>query len=133
MKLPPPPKISARTIVQKAPPPPPADIPPQTIPETPRIPAYTPPPPDVVPVDVVPVPVAVAPVAELPLLPPPPLAPPVPAVTPAAPVLFTSSADRVTQAVTLIVLFMACGCWIYGNRITSQMNVRKREHVAAGA
>jgi phosphate/sulfate permease len=48
-------------------------------------------------------------------------------------VLFTSSAEPGTQALTLIVLFMACGCWIYGNRIASQMTVRKTERAAAGA
>jgi phosphate/sulfate permease len=48
-------------------------------------------------------------------------------------VLFTSSAEPATQALTLIVLFMACGCWIYSNRIASQMTVRKKERVAADA
>jgi phosphate/sulfate permease len=57
----------------------------------------------------------------------------VPVSTPVSRVLFTSSMEPGTQAVTLIVLFMACGCWIYGNRIGSQVTVRKTERAAAGA
>jgi hypothetical protein len=137
IKPPPPPVISAQTVVQTAPEKPPQRIPPPEIPEPviPDIPVYTPPA-DVVPVTIAPAPVAVAPAvpAEIPILAPPPSAPPAPVVTPVSRVLFTSSAEpRGTQALTLIVLFMACGCWIYGNRIGSQMSARKREHAAAGA
>jgi hypothetical protein len=122
-------------VVQTAPPPPPpVKIPPPVIdvqqPIIPSVPGDAQPP-DVVSVNVVPSAVPVAPVpAEIPLL-PPPSAPPVPVQVPR--VLFTSSAEPGTQALTLIVLFMACGCWIYGNRIASQMTVRRKERVAAGA
>jgi hypothetical protein len=137
VKLPPPAIINAQTVVQTAPPPPPVKIPPPVIevqqPIIPSVPVDTQPP-DVVPVNVVPSPVPVAPVpAEIPLLPAPPSAPPVPVSTPVSRVLFTSSMEPGTQAVTLIVLFMACGCWIYGNRIGSQVTVRKTERAAAGA
>jgi hypothetical protein len=133
VKLPPPAIINAQTVVQTAPPPPPVRIPPPVIeveqPIIPSVPVDTQPA-DVVPVNVVPSAVPVAPVpAEIPLLPPPPAAPPVPVSR----VLFTSSAEPGTQALTLIVLFMACGCWMYGNRIASQMTVRKKERAAAGA
>jgi phosphate/sulfate permease len=57
----------------------------------------------------------------------------VPVPAPVSRVLFTSSMEPGTQAVTLIVLFMACGCWIYGNRIGSQVTVRKTERATAGA
>jgi len=67
------------------------------------------------------------------MLPASPAAPPVPVSTPVSRVLLTSSAEPGTQALTLIVLFMACGCWIYGNRIGSQITVRKKERAAAGA
>jgi hypothetical protein len=91
-------------------------------------------PPDVVPVNVVPSAVPVAPVpAEIPMLPAPPAAPPLPVSTPVSRVLLTSSAQPGTQALTIIVMFMACGCWLYGNRIASQTTLRKRERVAAGA
>ena len=84
--------------------------------------------------NVVPSDVPVAPVpAEIPLLPPPPAAPPAPVSTPVSRALLTSSAEPGTQALTLIVLFMACGCWIYGNRIGSQITVGKKERAAAGA
>ena len=138
VKLPPPAIINAQTVVQTAPPPPPpVKIPPPVIevhePVIPSIPADTQPH-DVLPVDVAPSVVPIAPVpAEIPLPPPPPSAPPAPVSTPVSRVLFTSSAEPGTQALTLIVLFMACGCWIYGNRIASQMTVRKKERVAAGA
>jgi hypothetical protein len=133
VKLPPPAIINAQTVVQTAPPPPPVRIPPPVIeveqPIIPSVPVDTQPA-DVVPVNVVPSAVPVAPVpAEIPLLPPPPAAPPVPVSR----VLFTSSAEPGTQALTLIVLFMACGCWMYGNRIASQMTVRKKERATAGA
>jgi hypothetical protein len=137
VKLPPPAIITAQTVVQTAPPPPPVYIPPPVIeihqPIIPSIPVE-PELPDVVPVNVVPSAVPVAPVpAEIPLLPPPPAAPPAPVSTPVTHVLFTSSAEPGTQALTLIVMFMACGCWIYGNRIGSQITVRKNERAAAGA
>jgi hypothetical protein len=137
VKLPPPAIINAQTVVQTAPPPPPVKIPPPVIevdqPTIPSIPVDTQPH-DVLPVNVAPSAVPAAPVpAEIPLLPPPPAAPPAPVSTPVSHVLFTSSAEPGTQALTLIVLFMACGCWIYGNRIASQMTVRKKERVAAGA
>jgi hypothetical protein len=138
VKLPPPAIINAQTVVQTAPPPPPpVKIPPPVIevqqPIIPSVPVDTQPP-DVIPVNVVPSPVPVAPVpAEIPMLPAPPAAPPVPVPTSVSRVLFTSSAEPGTQALTLIVLFMACGCWIYGNRIGSQMTVRKKERAAAGA
>lgn len=135
VKLPPPAIINAQTVVQTAPPPPPpVRIPPPVIEVyQPSIPVDTQPH-DVLPVDVAPSAVPIAPVpAEIPLLPPPPSAPPAPVSTPMPRVLFTSSAEPGTQALTLIVLFMACGCWIYGNRIASQMTVRKKERVAAGA
>lgn len=152
MKLAPDPIVSNRPVIQRDPPRVPVNIPPPDLkvpqPISPRIPFEPPPPdvvpvdtppPDVVPVDVVPsaVPVAPVPVApipvENPLLPAPPSAPPVPVSTPVSGVLFTSSAEPGTQALTLIVLFMACGCWIYGNRIGSQMTVRKTDRAAAGA
>jgi hypothetical protein len=137
VKLPPPAIINAQTVVQTAPPPPPVNIPPPVIdvqqPIIPNIPVE-PQPPDIVPVNVVPSDVPVAPVpAEIPLLPPPPAAPPAPVSTPVSRVLLTSSAEPGTQALTLIVLFMACGCWIYGNRIGSQITVGKKERAAAGA
>jgi hypothetical protein len=137
VKLPPPAIINAQTVVQTAPPPPPVKIPPPVIevqqPIIPSVPVDTQPP-DVVPVNVIPSSVPVAPVpAEIPLLPAPPSAPPVPVPAPVSRVLFTSSAEPGTQALTLIVLFMACGCWIYGNRIGSQMTVRKKERAAASA
>ncbi len=145
VKLPEPPemKISNRPVIQIAPPPPPVRIPPPPeieVPQpiSPRVPVE-PPLPDVVPVNVEPVPVPVAPVAiapvpvEIPPLLAPPSAPPAPVSTPVSLVLFTSSAEPGTQAVTIIVLFMACGCWVYGNRIGSQITVRKRERAAAGA
>jgi hypothetical protein len=134
VKLPPPAIISNRPVIQRDIPPPPVDIPPPVIPirepVTPRVPVDTPP--DVVPVNVVPSPVPVAPVpVVIPELPAPPAAPPVPVSV--SGVLFTSSAEPGTQALTLIVLFMACGCWIYGNRIGSQITVRKKDRAAAGA
>jgi hypothetical protein len=137
VKLPPPAIINAQTVVQTAPPPPPVNIPPPVIdvqqPIIPNVPVE-PQPPDIVPVNVVPADVPVAPVpAEIPLLPPPPASPPAPVSTPVSRVLLTSSAEPGTQALTLIVLFMACGCWIYGNRIGSQMTVGKKERAAAGA
>lgn len=142
VKPPPPPVIAAQTVVQKAPPPPPRvpppAIPPDNLPRIPRNPVE-PPPPDLVPVNVepAPVPVAPAPVAPVPVVNPvgePPSAPAAPiSTTPVSRVLFTSSAEPGTQALTLIVLFMACGCWVYGNRIASQFSVRRKEHVAAGA
>jgi hypothetical protein len=124
-------------VVQTAPPPPPVKIPPPVIevqqPIIPSVPVDTQPP-DVVPVNVIPSSVPVAPVpAEIPPLPAPPSAPPVPVPTAVSRVLFTSSMEPGTQALTLIVLFMACGCWIYGNRIGSQITVRKKERAAAGA
>ena len=138
VKLPPPAIINAQTVVQTAPPPPPpVRIPPPVIevyqPIIPSVPVDTPPP-DVVLVNVAPPAVPLAPVpAEIAPIPSPPLAPPAPVPTPMPRVLFTSSAEPGTQALTLIVLFMACGCWVYGNRIASQMTGRKKERVAAGA
>jgi hypothetical protein len=134
VKLPPPAIISNRPVIQRDIPPPPVDIPPPVIPirepVTPRVPVNTPP--DVIPVNVVPSPVPVAPVpVVIPELPAPPAAPPIPVSV--SRVLFTSSAEPGTQALTLIVLFMACGCWIYGNRIGSQITVRKKDRAAAGA
>ena len=134
VKLPPPAIINAQTVVQTAPPPPPVNIPPPPVitsyqPTIPSIPVNTEPqPPAVVPVNVVPPPVVAPAPVEIPL-PATPSAPP----APVSRVLFTSSAEPGTQALTLIVLFMACGCWIYGNRISSQITVRKKERAAAGA
>jgi hypothetical protein len=138
---PPPAVFHAQTVVETAPPPPPPPapkIPPPAIavhqPVTENVPVDTPPP-AVVPVEAIPVPVIDAPApADVPPLPVlPPAAPPVPVPTPVSHVLFTSSAEPGTQALTLIVLFMACGCWIYGNRIGSQMTGRRSERAAAGA
>ena len=137
VKMPPPPVFTAQTVVQTAPPPPPAQTPPPPVTyhplNIPNHPVDTQPP-AVVPVNVVPVFAPVAPVpAEVPTLPPPPAAPPAPASTPVSLVLFTSSMEPGTQAATLIVLFMACGCWVYGNRIGGQITVRKKERATASA
>jgi hypothetical protein len=133
VKLPPPAIITAQTVVQTAPPPPPrVKTPPPVIeiqqPVIPTIPQLAPPP--------AVVPVAVAPPAPVPVeipLPATPPAPSAPVVTPVSRVLFTSSADPGTQALTIIVLFMAAGCWVYGNRIGSQITVRKKDRATAGA
>ena len=138
VKLPPPAIINAQTVVQTAPPPPPpVRIPPPVIdvqqpliPDTPVEPQR----PAVVPVEVVPPAPVVAPVpVEIPL-PAPPSAPPAPVVTPISRVLFTSSTEPMgIQSLTIIVLFMVCGCWVYGNRIASRMSERRNERATAGA
>jgi hypothetical protein len=132
------PVVSNRPVIQRLPERPPAEIPPPEIPDrqpVPNIPVYTPPPADV-PVTVMPPPIAVAPAvpAEIPIVAPPPAAPPAPVVIPVPRVLLTSSTEPMgTQALTVIVLLLVCGCWIYGHRIASQITVRKREHAVASA
>jgi hypothetical protein len=137
VKQPPVPVVSNRPVIQKLPERPPAEIPPPDIPNrqpVPNIPVYTPPPPDVAPVVPAPIAVAPAPPAEIPVVAPPPSAPPSPALAPVPRVFFTNISEPMgTQSATLIVLFMACGCWIYGNRIASRMTERKTEHAPAGA
>lgn len=121
--------ISAQTVERRAPRTP-EYVPPEVIPPTfdepvpvniPRVPVDIP----LVPVDVpvivappVPVAVPVTPPVELPKVPAPPAAPPLP--VPAAPqVLLTSSAQPGTQALTIIMVFLVAGAWIYAHRIAS--------------
>lgn len=110
-------------------PPIPIDIPVDTPVDIPQV-AVEPPAvePELVPVavPVTPPPVAPPQVAPPPIAPPvipePPTAPALPA--PASPqVLLTSSAEPGTQALTLILMFLTAGGWIYGHRIASHWTV----------
>lgn len=72
----------------------------------------------------VPVAVPVPPPVELPVLPEPPAAPPLP--VPASPqILLTSSAEPGTQALTLILMFLVAGVWVFGHRIASHSTLVK--------
>ena len=73
------------------------------------------------------VPVAVT---EVPAAPPPEVRPAPPVVEPtAAAITLSSRVGTGTVALTLILIVLISGVWLYGNRLGSHITVRRNNHV----
>jgi hypothetical protein len=122
---------SNRGTLQPTAPPPAAPVQPATPAVAAPPPRYTPAAPVAVTetVPVVPPPPVVAPVA----IPKPPVAPALPAPAQGFQVALTSSVGAGTQALTVVLVFLVTGAWLFGNRISSQLSFRRRNHVHGSA